>query len=151
MGSNIRNIQYCSSLLYCHGMLCEHVRCRTQEGDNQTQLVTYKYLDNTVLLKISPLLFDSLKNWRIYERVIINASLYVSSFPIPEPCTSTCIQSAVALQVVMFCCFGKFKEDIFGLKHNNFSHSLKHCVQRERERQKGEREMNFDICSGFLF
>jgi len=100
----------------------------------------YKYLDIPVVLKISPLLFARLKNLRIYESVKMNVRLYVSSFPIPETCTSTWIQSAVALQLVMFSCFDKSKEVIFGLIQNNFSHLLKNCVWgREREREK-ERE-----------
>ena len=49
-----------------------------------------------------PLLFVCLKNLRIYEIVKMNVRFYVSSFPIPATCTSTCIDSAVALQLVMF-------------------------------------------------
>jgi hypothetical protein len=71
----------------------------------------YEYLDSPVVLKISAILFDRLKNLRINENAKINLMLYVSSFPIPATCTSTCIEAAVALQLVKFQYFGKFKED----------------------------------------
>jgi len=70
----------------------------------------------------------------------MNVTFYVSSFPIPATCTSTCIQSAVALQLVMFHCFDKFR-DFFSLNQNSFSHMLKHFAQKE---------MNIDVCSGFF-
>jgi hypothetical protein len=43
----------------------------------------YAYLDSPVILKISPILFDRLKNLRIYESVKMNVSVY---FFLPNSC-----------------------------------------------------------------
>jgi hypothetical protein len=75
----------------------------------------YKKLKSSFASKIFLFWFECFKNPRIYESVYMNVSLQLSSFQIPATCKSTCIESTVALKIVMFHCFDKFKDVLLAL------------------------------------
>jgi hypothetical protein len=109
LSGKFRSIHYCSNLLRSHRVYGDVVPCRIQEVENLTKIIMCKYLDSPSWFEDFNPFFTVLKSWGP-TRDITNVTIYVFSFPIFAICSSTSTVSAVALQLVMFHWFDKFKE-----------------------------------------